>query len=68
MLILMSYKARLQVENVKDISKRVVKATNFCNTDAIVAFMLVSVTYLMFRNVYTGLNERSVNNYEVAYK
>jgi hypothetical protein len=31
MLILMSYKARLQVENVKDISKRVVKATNFCN-------------------------------------
>jgi hypothetical protein len=37
-------------------------------TDAIVAFMLVSVTYFMFRNVYTGLNERSVNNYEVAYK
>ena len=37
-------------------------------TDAIVAFMLVSVTYFMFRNVYTGLNERSVNNYKVAYK
>jgi hypothetical protein len=37
-------------------------------TDAIVAFILVSVTYFMFRKVYTGLNEPSVDSYEVAYR
>jgi len=37
-------------------------------TDAVVAFIMVSVTYFMFRKVYTRLNEPSAGSYEVAYR
>jgi hypothetical protein len=35
-------------------------------TDAIVAFVLVSVTYFMFRKVYTGLNEPFFDSHKIA--